>query len=601
MRIDALTLGAVARELDHLLVGSRIDTVIAPTPHAVAIQCYGAGQNHWLLLSAHPQLARIHLLAAKPKKLVTEPSSFVMLLRKYLESGRITGVRWIEWERIIECDVRYHDGNQVTCIAEIIGKLSNVILVNESRMILGAIHPVSQAVNAYRAILPGHAYVPPPPQTRKLGDIVLPRLRPDAVTGGELSAAATEKMPVAKLLLSQLTGMSQDLAGEIACRALDDASASLVSEDNEQWEAVAAVTCEFAHRATQGKYEPVAILDGSGHIQDAALWPPCTRPDARTRRFDSVNQLLDAYFSAREWQDALGGARNDLRRTLKTVHDRLARKLAILQSELDALRESDQLRAEGELLLAFASEISPGATSYTPPDLGNGEAQRLIKLDPHLTAIDNANARFNRYHKMRRAMEQIPDQIARTEASLARIAQLQTDLEMTESLAEIAQVRDVITEARIGNLGQEERTSRLKAKPKNKSGKSGKGSTARKSMPGGSPPVLKSPDDFAVYVGKNSNQNEYVTFEVATGSDLWFHARGVPGAHVIVKSGGRPVPPETIDYAARLAAWYSQSRGASSVPVDYTEQRYIRHMKHGGPGMVIYSHERTLHAVPREG
>jgi len=619
MRVDAVILGAVAAELDKNLTGARIDTVIAPTPHAVALQCYGNGQNRWLLLSAHPQLARIHWIDRKPTKLVTEPSSFVMLLRKYLESGRIEKVAWVQWERIVEITVRQHDEQRSTCIIEVMGNLANIILVDEDRKILGAIHMVGAAVNKYRTILPGHAYLPPPAQTRPLNGELLPRLTMDTVTTHDLVVAnaamfqAEEKpVTVARVLLAQIAGISQDSAAEVTCRALDTPKATIdpaSSTAESEWGIIAATLRALADHIRQQSWEPTAILNKDidkdddkagnvvGTIIDGAPLIPCVFAQQPQRRMPTMNDLLAAYFAAREWGDALGGARTDLKRSLRTTHDRLQKKLIALRSEFDALQQASQLRTEGELLLAYASDIPEGVASFTPPDVGDGTVSQPITLDIHATAIENANMRFHRYHKMNRAAAQIPEQISRAEVDLAHVDQLATDLDLADSLIEIAHVREEIAEAHLGMIDKDARSARLPKKVKTKPGQKGK--QQKKTHPGGNPLSLKSADGFPLYVGKNSNQNEYVTFEVASGNDLWFHARGVPGAHVVIKSGGRPVDPDTIQQAARLAAWFSQSRGNGSVPVDYTEQKYVRHMKNGGPGMVTYSKEHTLHAVPR--
>jgi predicted ribosome quality control (RQC) complex YloA/Tae2 family protein len=397
--------------------------------------------------------------------------------------------------------------------------------------------------------------------------------------------------------MAHVAGAGQDTFAEILCRAGVAVKATIAPDDAATWSAVAIATQDVASRAAHQAWEPTAILDDEGHIVDGTLFHPCVAAAQPQKRLPSVNELLAAYFATREWQDALGGARASLRRTLKTTQDRLQKKLTALRGELAELQQADRLRAEGELLLAFASDIPDGAITYIPPDLGDGATPQPIILEARLSAIENANARFARYHKMRRAAAQIPEQIDRAEVDLARADQLATDLDLADSLAEIAQVREEVTAARIGNTGAAERKPRLqKGKAKGK----GKDKSGKQARPGSNPLTLKSADGFPLYVGKNSVQNEYVTFVVASGSDLWFHARGVPGAHVVIKNGGRPVAAETVQEAARLAAWYSQSRGSGSVPVDYTDQRYVRHMKNGGPGMVIYTHERTIQAVPRD-
>lgn len=607
MRADALTLWAVADELHGLIANARIDPVIAPTPHAVALCCYSGGQNRWLLVSAHPQLARVHLLPAKPQKLVAAPSTFVMLLRKYLEGSRVHAVRAARWERVIALDVRHAgvDEPNITLIAEVMGNLANIILVDARGIVLGALHPVSQHVNHYRAILPGHPYVPPPPQTRTLAGATYPRIVPEAVTGADLllAAQAAPDEPAWRIILGQLAGASPDLAQEIACRALGAARAVIApaaADAVAQYDALADAARTIAASASRGAWEPTAILDDAGQIVDGWVLVPCTAAGKPQRPMPSVNELLAAYFAAREWQEAVGAAGGDLRRILKTATERLQKKLKLLRADLKALDEADRLRHEGDLLLTFATEIPPGATSYTMPDFGDGRGATTITLDPHLTAVENANVRFARYQKMRRAAEKIPEQIARAETDLARVAQLQTDLDLAETATDIGHVRAEIAEARLARGDKDDTPPRKVKKAPNKGKYGVKGKAPAKTHQGGEPLRLTTPEGFTVYVGKNSHQNEYVTFDVATGGDVWLHARGVPGAHVIIKAGGRPVPPSILQAAASLAAWYSQSRSAGSVPVDYTEQRYVRHMKDGGPGMVIYSKERTLPATPRE-
>jgi predicted ribosome quality control (RQC) complex YloA/Tae2 family protein len=607
MRVDALVLRAVAGELAAQIVGGRIDPIIAPTPQAVAMGCYNAGQNRWLLISAHPQLARVHLIPTKPQKLITEPSAFVMLLRKYLEGARVHAVRAVPWERIIELDVGHASTPQldVTVIVEVMGNLSNIMLVDRDRMILGALHPVSLQVNHYRAIQAGQPYVPPPPQTRPVNGQALPRLNPTTVTGADLAplpvaAGAGEPPPLAwRVVAAQLAGGSPDFAQEVVCRALGDPQAQIAPDDLAAWQTVAAMVRELATRAEAQEWAPTALLDDEGNITDGALWPPCVAHAKPQQPMPSVNALLAAYFAAREWRDALGGAGGDLRRSLKATTEKLQKKRRALQAELAALQEGDRLRREGELLLAFATEIPEHAPNFTIPDLGDGAGPTTITLDPRHSAVENANLRFARYHKMRRAAEKIPQQIARAELDLARVAQLQTDLDLAETLPEIGQVRAEIVEARLSRIDQDDVLAKQAKKAQAKGKAGAKGKTPIKQRIGGDPLRLTSPDGFIVYVGKNSHQNEHVTFDLGASNDLWLHARGVPGAHVIIKAGGRPVPATTLTFAASLAAGYSQSRTAASVPVDYTEQRHVRHRKDGGPGMVIFSHEKTIMAAPK--
>jgi predicted ribosome quality control (RQC) complex YloA/Tae2 family protein len=642
MHVDALTLAALADELRAELHGARIEDVIQPTPHAVAFQCWGGGRTNWLLVSAHPQLARVHLLDRKPQKLAAEPPAFVMLLRKHLEGARIVAVAQPRWERVLEIGFARGGGDRTArpaapaswLVVEIMGRLSNVVLRDDAGTILGALRLVSAAVNRYRTIAPNAPYRPPPPQTRMLAGEAVPRLDGATATAEALRVAAVDlraaptnprrPVRVADLLALHVLGFSKELGSEVAARALGQPDAALAADL--PWDDLAREVRTLADLPRTGAWRPTLVLapragpsdradeaaerpaDGPSETDGGepvafAVYEPRQYAGHALRSMPNVSVMLAAYYRRAEWRDALAGAKGELLRTLTSQRERCVRKEEVLRAELAGLDEADRLREEAEVLLAFQTEVPPRAASFTMehPFIGEtaGPAPTLtIALDPQLTAVANANRRFARYHKLRRAAAQIPAQIAANTLEMARIDQLLTDLALAETTPEIALVRAEVAEA--GYL-RGRRGGGKDARPGKggggKRGKPGKPSGQR-APEGGTPLRRQSADGFTLLVGKNSRQNEAVTFHLAGGNDLWLHARGVPGAHVIVKSGGRPVPESTLREAAALAAYYSQARESGSVPVDYTEQRYVRHMKGGGPGMVIYERERTLHVAP---
>ncbi|HEX6818868.1 MAG TPA: NFACT family protein, partial [Ktedonobacterales bacterium] len=276
MYVDALALAALKDELREAVLGGRVDDVIQPTPHAIALQVYAHGQNRWLLISAHPQYARIHLVEQKPRKLVAEPPTFVMLLRKYLEGARITELRQPPWERILEFAFAHGSSTgesaaPVWLVVEVMGKLSNIILRDDQNIILGALHHVSPQVNHYRTILPHVEYRYPPQQTRRLGDAEAPRLSPEAVTAEELRQAAEEygarprRAPgkkgsdasVAGLLAEQMAGFSRDLVAEAAFRALATAAAPVQPETD--WDRVASAVRELARIRDTHEWRPTLV------------------------------------------------------------------------------------------------------------------------------------------------------------------------------------------------------------------------------------------------------------------------------------------------------------------------------------------------------
>jgi len=652
MQMDALTLAALADEFEREMRGARVDDVIQPTPHSIALQLWGGGHNRWLVLSAHPQLAHVRLTNAKPRKLATDPPAFVMLLRKHLEGARLVAARQPPWERIIELGFArgadLAEGRAATwLIAEVMGRFSNVILVDAERVILGALRLASAQTNAYRTITPHEPYQSPPPQTRTLAGLTLPQLPGEDVTATALREAALDafdvfeasrvsgaeqKEPakgkrarraaaptVATVIATSVLGFGRELGREVAARALGSPEAAVdPATPWEQWETAASEARTLAHLAESRAWRPTLVMapaTAESPARPAALAvyePRQYPPEDELRAVASVNDALDLFFAGAEWRVELEQAKGDLRRLLQTQRDRCQRKAEALRAEMDSEAEASKLRREAEILLAFWPEVAAGASQATLPDpYAEGEETQLqIALDPRLSAIENANRRYDRYHKLQRALKLLPEQVEANDLELARVQQLLTDLALAETPAEVSLVRAEVAEAgyikggaEARRLAKEQRKGGKKGKQGGKAGgKSGaKGAQSKPSRPeGGAPLRRRLGDDTLALVGKNSRQNEDVTFHQAAPNDLWLHARGAPGAHVILKVAGRPAAEETLREAASLAAWYSQLREAGSVAVDYTEARYVRHMKGGGPGMVIYERERTIHAPPAD-
>ncbi len=652
MHVDAITLAAVADEWRMLLIGGRIDTIIQPTEHSLALQCYvpggqgQGGQNRWLYLSAHPQMARAHLTALKPARIASEPPPFVMLLRKHLEGARIESVVQPRWERVLELvagyrkDAESDERVRFRLIIEIMGRHSNIILCNEEGLILGSLKRVGADVNRYRVVTSGVPYVPPPPQQRMVAGRALPRLDPTEVTAAQLAICAAEvpeeepeqsgakkrkrapaQPAVWQLLTKHVLGWSPLLAREAVYRTTEDAETLVAQMTDATWEELAWNVRELGLLYDQHQWHPQLVERKSASGQGDAAPHSSTTPvafapyvleqymqsvDVQVRESPSINVLLDDFYARTEWRDAMEGVRAPIRKVLQTHIERCKRKAELLQQELAVSEEAARYRLQGELLLAHQHEIQQGPTSVTVQNFFEGDAGEnsdnspvvTIPLDPRFDAVGNANRLFHKYHKLRRALTLVPDQIEQNNVELATVEQLMTDLTLAETPAEVALVKSEVQAA--GYMrGKVVEKKAQKAAKKGKGGKGGKQGKGKPALPGGGVPLhVQSGDGFTVLIGKNSRQNEEVTFHQASAQDIWLHARGVPGSHVIIKAAGREVPRRTVEQAASLAAYYSQARGSTSVPVDYTLQRHVRHMKGGGPGMVIYERERTIYSHP---
>ncbi len=656
MYVDAITIAAIADEWRKLLIGARIDTIIQPTEHAIALQCYApnkqdaqgqGGQNRWLYLSAHPQLARAHITALKPQKIASEPPPFVMLLRKHIEGARIELIVQPRWERVVEIVAGYRGGpdgeerRHFRIIVEIMGRMSNIVFCDEKGLILGSLKRVGSDINRYRTIAAGVQYVPPPLQQRMLVGQLLPRLEPTTVTAAQLSICASaeseeepeattekkrkrapEKPKLWQLLSRHLLGCSPLLARECVFRTTEKSETSVEGTEQNVWEELAWNVRDISAIYDSHHWQPQLIERHSsandqgvefatGQTVPIAFAPyPLEQyaqlPDIKIRQSPSINVLLDDYFVRKEWRDAVESLRTPLRKILQTQRDRCKRKGEHFQQEMATSKEANVYRLYGELLLAHQNEVQQGEAQVQVPNIFEdpGEASVpvvTIPLDPRFDAVGNANRYFSKYHKLRRALELVPEQIEQNDAELATVEQLLADLKLAENAAEIVLVKAEVQAAGYirGKAALDKKA--LKAAKKGKGGKGGKQSKGKSVASGGGAPLhVQSREGFVLLIGKNSRQNEEVTFHQATANDIWLHARGVAGAHVIVKAAGRMVPQDTIEQAASLAAYYSEARGSTSAPVDYTLQRHVRHMKGGGPGMVIYEREQTLYIEPEK-
>jgi predicted ribosome quality control (RQC) complex YloA/Tae2 family protein len=452
---------------------------------------------------------------------------------------------------------------------------------------------------------------------------MLPRLEPTTITAAELAiipgneneaqqkeavkkGRAPAKAKLWQMLTRNLLGFSPLLAREAVYRTLGDTETPLDAAQNEDtWEELAwnirDLTALYDNHGWRPQLIERVASPGAAPTPVAFAAYPLEQyagqPDLRARQSPSLNVLVDDYYAGAEWRDAMESVRAPIKKVLLSQRERCKRKAEILNEEMATSEEAGRFRLQAELLLAHQNEVTQGQSSAELANYyaGEGEPATItVPLDPRFDAVGNANRLFNKYHKLRRALALIPEQIEQNRAELATIEQFLADLELAENPGEVQLVKAEVQAVGYMRGKPAENKGKPKARGKNKQSKGGK-----QAGPGGGVPLyMQSKEGFTILIGKNSRQNEEVTFHQATGNDLWLHARGVPGAHVIIKAGGREIPRATIEQAASLAAYYSQARGSTSVPVDYTLQRHVRHMKNGGPGMVIYERERTIYAEP---
>lgn len=565
MHLDAFTLSALVDELMDTLVGGKVQDSIDVDETGVGLEIYANHRRRYLYLSADHAVPRLHIVPDKLRRGVNKPTQLGLLLRRHIEGGSVTHVSQPPWERVIHLEFEGPEG-AVELIVEPMERRSNLLLVQDG-VILDCMRRVGPQDNRVRLSLPGHDYVPPPPQTGKQD--------PFFVTLDEIrayyAAQSDPKQKAYQVLTAHLLGMSPLLAKEIAFRAAGDTKQRAAEADPEAvFEALTAVLEGLRKR----EWQP-GIVEGDAGVEAFSVYP--VEHLAGWRSVETVSAALTAFYGAPTGEDAYRAAKLPVRKLLNEAQAKFRAKYAALERSMTDDAEREHLRQSGELILAYQYGFVPGQTELRAQyDLDQPEL--VIRLDPTLTPLENAQRYFNRYNKAKKALDDVPALLAETRARLDTLDQLATDLDVAANWPEID---DVMAELQRGGYIQGKKLKRL----------GGAGQSA--------PIRIATPDGFVIWVGRNSRQNEIVTFKKATGDDLWLHARDVPGAHAIIKDDGRPIPDRVIDLAAAIAAYYSARRSDGKVPVDVTRVRYVRKIKGGGQGMVTYRNEQTRVVAPR--
>lgn len=566
MPYDGLVMAAITAELGSWQ-DARIERVFQPEAATLSLLIHHAKQGRGrLMLAASPRLPRVHLTDSKPENPLSPPM-FCMLLRKHLEGGRILKIEQFGLERLLIIHIGGTDelGNQITyrLIAEIMGRHSNIVLVGPDDKVIDAIKRVPPAMSSVRIMLPGITYTYPDHQERV--DTLALTDRQHLQTALESSGRNLRQS-----LVRCLTGISPVVATELLARTglPDNIRPAALTEqgwdklwlqiENLQQSIQKAV---FAPSITDNDYAALELT----HL-DAKPWA------------DSVNALVDQ--SAQEKVDDANilQAKRGLTSTVKQLVQREARKLDKQKEDLSSMQADLELRHSGELILANihaipAKAVSAALINYYDPDLSTVE----VELDPRLGPVQNAQRYFKRYERARKGIPVVKRHLRRTARSLAYLQSLQDSLERAETTELVEEIKTEMQEN--GILRSPKKRSKKTAKPS-------------------APLHFRSASGREILVGRSNLQNERI-IRAAHGDDWWLHTKNIPGSHVLIKGSDEP-DQLTLQMAAELAAYYSQARQGSKVPVDYTRRKHVKKPSGSPPGYVIYTEERTLLVDPVE-
>ena len=564
MPLDALCLTAVAGEVRAAVQGGKIDKIYQPTRDEVVLYIRGPAGNVRLLLSANPGHPRAHL-TERNRENPEQPPMFCMLLRKHLQGARILELNQPPLERILDFRLETLDelGDRVErrLVLEAMGRSANLLLLDGEGRIVDCTRRVDgDLARGQRQLLPGLFYRQPP---------AVDKLNPFTLSPEELRLVLSNPLGKAwdKLLLDSFTGLSPLVARELAFRAGDD-SEKLAAE------------LEKLGKAVEENHFTAYLLVREGKPVDFTFLPVLQYgPETESIPRESFSALLDDFFSDRESAERVRQRGQDLVKSVTSARDRTARKLGNQARELEATKNRERLRELGDILTSNLHLMEKGMSTFRTMDFYDPEGGEVdIPLDPLLTPQQNAAKYYKEYNKAKTAEEMLTIQIEKGEKELEYLNSVLENIALAEGEKDLQEIRQELTET-----GYLRRPKTAAKRAKRVSGK---------------PMEFRSSAGLRISVGKNNSQNDLLTTKLAYKSDIWLHTQKIHGSHVILWLEGGEADARSLTEAAQLAAYFSQARDGSKVPVDYTPVKYVKKPAGARPGMVVYTTYQTAVVEP---
>ena len=578
MAFDGILLNCVINELKGKILNGRIDKIHQPEKDEINILIRNKGNNYRLLLSANPNNSRIHLTHINKDNPLSAPM-FCMLLRKHLTGGRIIDIEQPNFERIAVIHIKSKDelGDLTVkkLIIEIMGKHSNIILVDEANKILDSIKHVSHEMSRVRQVLPGKQYASPPSQGKQNP------LEQEFESVIEFIEGSNCSQKPDKIISSGFTGISRVSAREIVFRAIGHKEYSLKNFLPKDKNKLASSFIEFFEMIKAEKFHPCILKDDEGTPIDVFPVKFYHYPLDYQEDFDSVSEALELFYWERDKRDRIKQRSSSLHRLLNTNLERAQNKLGVLLEEMRNAEKAETYKLWGELITANIYNIPKGAKEVQLVNYyDESGATVAIPMDPKKTPAQNAQIYFKKYNKAKNALDMVGKQIEQTREEIDYLENQLHNLEKCTDESEIDEIREELIKE--GYLKNNQRKKRL---PKTAPSR---------------PHHFISSDGFDIFVGKNNAQNDRLTLRTASPEDIWMHTKDIPGSHVIIKTQGRNVSDSTLYEGAMLAAYFSKAKSSSNVPVDYCLRKNVKKPKGAKPGMVIYENYNTIYVTPSE-
>lgn len=559
MAFDGIVISNLVCELNQKLIDGRISKIAQPESDELLLTIKSKKELYKLLLSASASLPLLYLTESTKPSPTTAPN-FCMLLRKHINGGRIVHITQPGMERIVHFEIEHRNELGDLCTKqltiELMGKHSNIIF-RDGEQIIDSIKHVSAQISSVREVLPGRVYFIPETQEKK---------QPLTITEEEFRTFVLNKpIPLAKALYSSLTGISPILAEEICFEADIDSDLPANTLNTIEATHLFHKFSSFIEPVRKQTFSP-AIYYQNGEPLEFASLPLTLYPKAEKTAFSSISAVLECYYASKNTITRIRQKSADLRRIVQTALERNRKKYDLQKKQLKDTEKREKYRIYGELINTYGYDLAEGSKELTAFNYYNNETI-TIPLDKDLTPKENAKKYFDKYGKLKRTYEALSELIKETESELLHLESVATALDIALLEEDLQEIKEELTAC--GYIRR-------------------KYNNSKKQKITSKPFHYISSDGFHIYVGKNNYQNETLTFQFAVGNDWWFHAKGIPGSHVIVKTNGKELPDRTFEEAGRLAAYYSKGRNTEKVEIDYTEKKNVKKVNGGKPGFVIY-------------
>lgn len=577
MAFDGIAVSNIVYELKSKLIGARVDKIYQPRADEIIFSVRSLKEGSFrVLLSANSMNPRVHITEIKKDNPITAPM-FSMVMRKHVAGGRILDIRQPNFERIIVIDVEsmneMGDLGVKHIITEIMGKHSNIILVDENDKILDSIKHVSHDKSSVREVLPGGSYVYPPSQGK-----INPLEADFDIFNNTLKEKASQTLQA--IIYKSFTGISPAYASEICHNSGFDSSNRGEQLDENDIKKLWINFSSDISRIKNGEYTPNIVFDKNGNVVDFFSLSSKQYAGFDIKDYESFSELLENFYKKRDNLYHVRQRAHDVRRIVVSNIERCVKKNDIQQKALKDTEGREKYRLYGELITANIYSVEPNSSKFIAQNYYEADMPEIeIPLDPLLTPTENATKYFNRYNKSKRTYAATILQKEQNDAELNYLESVLSAIDSSDDDSDISEIRrELINEGYIRAKKQDKSKGVKKTKPLH----------------------FVSSDGFDIYAGKSNIQNDELTLKFADSDDMWLHTKNIPGSHVIIKCGEQAVPDRTIEEAAVIAAYYSKAKDSSKVPVDFTPRRYVKKPNGAKPGMVIYVQNRTAYVDPDE-